>query len=827
MNQHGEVQPLVSIVIPVYNAEKYLGYCLNSIMRQSYTNIEVILINDGSTDGSPEICRRYAAMDPRFSVTDIPNGGVSNARNLGVSKARGEYFLFVDSDDMIHPDTIAWMMEAESRTHTGLIIGNVQMVDFDTGEVLPTLLSSAYTDQHRQYTPEEFRRNRMRLIWHTSLLEGLYGKLYRADTWREHQIRFPADVSLGEDFIGNMQYFAVCNGVYFLDRVVYYYNNVQNSNSLSHKFRPDLFKNKMMLMEKLERHLGGAGQLSPEELACFYNYVASSGLFCVRDILTTRNASRDDKLRILRDIGNSEYFMQALAQAEYIHPKYQQYVRPLLQHHPEKLINLPVKPDAKPAAATQGGQPRGGIFNRALRKSLRLGSRLMGHGRIARRLRVLESSLANVGIRHTMAYYSPQAIRRRRNRADIAEVLSQQLEAFRKEFSGLREEFGGLREDFGGLREEFGCLREEFGRFREASVRDGYDRAKDVMDYVYLSETRQRQVIQRQLASELRQKKKALLLGTAEHRNLGDAAITIAEQAILRRQFPDYYQVELSTYEQSDRYEFIQAIVNEDDIIFIHGGGNLGSIYPVEEALHRRIIADFPENKIVILPQTIHFSDDDNGRRELALSEQVYNAHPDLTIFARGQQSLAFAQAHFPHARSYLMPDAVLALHRDYGFEREGILLCLRDDEEALLTSADRQRIADHVHTLGMSVDTCTNMAEKDIAREARSAAVNAELRCFARKKLVITDRLHGVIFAAITGTPCIGLGIRNAKIEDHVVTFMQGITHLRYLGNDWMDRLPGALSDLLDHPKDDPASVDNLTQQLSTIRKVVMSDED
>ncbi|MGN0764559.1 MAG: glycosyltransferase [Aristaeellaceae bacterium] len=777
MNRHGEAQPLVSIIIPVYNAEKYLGYCLNSIMRQSYTSIEVILINDGSTDGSPEICRRYAAMDPRFSVTDIPNGGVSNARNLGVSKARGEYFLFVDSDDVIHPDTVAWMMEAESRTHTGLIIGNVQMVDFDTGEVLPTLLSSAYTDQHRQYTPEEFRRSRMRLIWHTSLLEGMYGKLYRADTWREHQVRCPADVSLGEDFIANMQYFAVCSGVYFLDRVVYYYNNVQNSNSLSHKFRPDLFRNKMMLMEKLERHLGGAGQLSPEELACFYNYVASSGLFCVQDILTTRNASRDDKLRILRDIGSSEYFMHALAQAEYIHPKYQQYVRPLLQHHPEKLIHLPVKADAKPAAATQGGQLRGGIVNRALRKSLRLGSRLMGHGRIARRLQALDSSLANVGIRHTMAYYSPQAIRRRRNRADIAEVLSQQLTALPR----IEE---ALTAATAAQKQQLEALRGEFGRFREASVRDGYDRAKDVMDYVYLSETRQRQVIHRQLASELRQKKKALLLGTAEHRNLGDAAITMAEQAILRRQFPDYYQVELSTYEQADRYEFIQAIVNEDDIIFISGGGNLGSTYPAEEALHRRIIADFPENKIVILPQTIHFADDDDGRRELALSEQVYNAHPDLTIFARGQQSLAFAQAHFPHARSCLMPDAVFALHRDYGFDREGILLCLRDDEEALLTSADRQRIAEYAQSQGVSVETSTNMAEQDIAREVRCAVVNAELRRFARKKLVITDRLHGMIFAAITGTPVIALHSASAKIAEFYEAFLKGYSWIQYLGS-------------------------------------------
>lgn len=798
MNRSENAQPLVSIIIPVYNAEKYLGYCLNSVMRQSHTRLEAILINDGSTDSSPDICRRYAAMDPRFQVFDIPNGGVSNARNLGISKAQGEYFILLDSDDVIHPDAIAWMLQAEAQAHTGLVIGNVQMVDFDTGEVLPTQLNSNFAGEHRHYTREEFRLNRMRLIWHTSLLEGVYSKMYHTQTWKDNHIQVPAGVSLGEDFIANMQYYAACNGVYFLDRVVYYYNNVENSSSLSHRFRPDLFQNKMMLVEKLEQHLGGSDTLSPEELACFHNYMASSGLFCVRDILTTQSANREDKLQVLRAIGSSEPFMKALAKADYIPPLYERYVPLLLRHKAEALLSLPAKPAA--AKPRQNPQPHAGLANRAMRKCLRMGAGMLGQSVVARKMRTLEKSLADYGIRRTVAYYSPKAVRSRRTRKDVDKVLTRRL-------GSVNHALAYNADLVQRMEETLEAQHAQLEAFRASTVSSVEERARDVKDYVYLSETRQLNALRRQLAGELRQKKKALLLGTAEHQNIGDAAITLAEQTILRRQFPDYFQVEYSTYEQPEQYAFIQSIVNEDDIIFISGGGNLGSSYSAEEALHRRIIADFPENRIVIMPQTIHFADDENGRRELALSRQVYNAHPDLTIFTRGRKSLAFAQEHFPHAHSFLMPDAVLGLRRAYTFQREGVLLCLRDDQETILTDGQRQQIKAYLTRLNLSIDYSNNIAAQDVTREDRTRVVNTELRRFAHKRLVITDRLHGMIFAAITGTPVIGLKSAGSKIEEFYEAFFTEYPSIRYMDTLSMDKLCKAVEELSAQGKGTPVS--------------------
>ena len=104
----------LSIIVPVYNAEEYLDRCLNSIMNQEYSSCEVILVDDGSTDSSPMICDRYSATDPRFRTIHKPNGGVSSARNAGLCLAKGEYIMFLDSDDVLLPAALEDMMESLS-----------------------------------------------------------------------------------------------------------------------------------------------------------------------------------------------------------------------------------------------------------------------------------------------------------------------------------------------------------------------------------------------------------------------------------------------------------------------------------------------------------------------------------------------------------------------------------------------------------------------------------------------------------------------------------------------------------------------------------------
>lgn len=111
-----DVQPLVSIIVPVYNAEQYLRYCIDSILGQSYTNLEVILVDDGASDSSPAICDEYAARDPRVTVIHQENGGIAKAQNTGLDAAHGAYIAFADNDDILDHHNIEYLLHALQST---------------------------------------------------------------------------------------------------------------------------------------------------------------------------------------------------------------------------------------------------------------------------------------------------------------------------------------------------------------------------------------------------------------------------------------------------------------------------------------------------------------------------------------------------------------------------------------------------------------------------------------------------------------------------------------------------------------------------------------
>ena len=129
-----EHNPLISVIVPIYNVEQYLHRCVDSILAQTYRNLEVILVDDGAKDTSGVICDSYAEKDSRVKVIHKENGGLSSARNAGIDIARGEFLAFVDSDDWIEPDTYAHLLERMLRFNVKLACGGRYDVDGGTGE---------------------------------------------------------------------------------------------------------------------------------------------------------------------------------------------------------------------------------------------------------------------------------------------------------------------------------------------------------------------------------------------------------------------------------------------------------------------------------------------------------------------------------------------------------------------------------------------------------------------------------------------------------------------------------------------------------------------
>lgn len=258
-------------------------------------------------------------------------------------------------------------------------------------------------------------------------------------------------------------------------------------------------------------------------------------------------------------------------------------------------------------------------------------------------------------------------------------------------------------------------------------------------------------------------KKEFIIFNTPIHGNIGDHAIIMAEQEFLKNIGIEAFEV--STYGNAKYiFDFLKENVCDKAIISITGGGFIGSQWLEEERLVNKVLDSFKENKIIIFPATFYFKDDENGRKELENSKELIKKVKDISIFAREDKTFEFLKKEYPNAKSFLVPDIVLDLKREFNEKREYVLLCLRSDVEGNLKNDDKQEIEKIiVEEKILKTDTVVNYA---ILEKNRKKELENKLLEFAKAKLVITDRLHGMIFAFITRTPCIVLGNYNYKVK-------------------------------------------------------------
>lgn len=200
-----EHNPLISIIIPVYNNKQYLGSCFNSISSQTYTNFEVIIIDDGSIDGSGEICDKYAEMDSRFKVLHKQNGGVSSARNIGLQQSNGEWVTFCDSDDELFNNSLSTLISCIEQGVDSVCAGYVkmdesQMIIEKTGSFNKTKLNrlQALTDFYEPILGESFNGY-------------IVNRLFKNKIIQEHNLKFREDIFIKEDGLFLVDYLSVCN----------------------------------------------------------------------------------------------------------------------------------------------------------------------------------------------------------------------------------------------------------------------------------------------------------------------------------------------------------------------------------------------------------------------------------------------------------------------------------------------------------------------------------------------------------------------------------------------------------------------------------------
>lgn len=211
----------VTVIIPVYNKEKFLKRCLDSIESQSYPCFEVILVDDGSKDKSGKICDSYREKDSRFRVYHNMNQGPGASRNFGIEQAQNEYITFVDADDRIHPDYLKSLLDASLNGKYDFVVGNYEIVTLDnihypSGIDIPSRIGNIYDDYYDL----------------GSLVFTPWGKLYRTNILKKNHILFPVNMRTAEDQVFNYQYYDYVHQYSYINLPIYLYTR-GDENSLS------------------------------------------------------------------------------------------------------------------------------------------------------------------------------------------------------------------------------------------------------------------------------------------------------------------------------------------------------------------------------------------------------------------------------------------------------------------------------------------------------------------------------------------------------------------------------------------------------------------
>lgn len=286
----------ISIIVPVYNAERTLRRCVQSLTGQTYGNIEILLVNDGSRDGSLALCREFEKEDSRIRVIDKPNGGVSSARNAGLDAARGEFVMFCDSDDWVSPAFCETMLR------------NAAAQDL----TVCSIAGNGPGDEPQTEAPAKLVRSGD-FLKYPAVMSAPWNKLYHTEVINKHGLRFSEQLRLGEDFVFVLEYLGCLKGqVRLLEQKLYYYD-LSTEGSLSKRSVPmeqcDLFYRRITAaMEKL-------GAMDAESIMNRDLHVMSQLENMMIAIAQDSSMTFGQKMQLAKQVGKLESFRNTNSRA--------------------------------------------------------------------------------------------------------------------------------------------------------------------------------------------------------------------------------------------------------------------------------------------------------------------------------------------------------------------------------------------------------------------------------------------------------------------------------------------------------------------------------
>lgn len=285
-----------SVIVPIFNASKTLKRCINSILSQTYQNIELILVNDGSSDDSLKICNDFAKIDKRIKVINKKNSGVSSARNDGMINSTGDYIIFVDSDDYIDENLLTEVLQ----------YNNFDLVIFGYSLIVNNREKKIMPKQMSYNTLNDFSEDFSNLYFQ-NIINSPCNKLYKKNLITNF---FPKDIDMGEDLIFNLNYLTNCNSIKCLDLSLYNYV-ISKTDSLSQKYNINAIDNSILLQKSVLNFCNK--KFNKYSITEINNKYLEDCFSNIQKLIFSRKVGKQECIKAIEYMSNLDITLMALA----------------------------------------------------------------------------------------------------------------------------------------------------------------------------------------------------------------------------------------------------------------------------------------------------------------------------------------------------------------------------------------------------------------------------------------------------------------------------------------------------------------------------------
>ena len=661
------MKALVSVIIPIYNASKYMDECIRSACNQDYENLEIILVDDGSTDDSGEKCNVWAKQDDRIQVVHKRNEGLFSAHNAGLDIAKGTYVYFLDGHESIEKNLVSTTVRFMDAGEDIVFFCHYEISA--NGEKIPV-----YHETGRFNLESEEQRAHFLTDY---ILSGRFGleawnKIYRKDLIQKYNLRFTDN----NTFLAEDLYFCICycthvTKVISIDEYLYNYTLHSDSIIAEQSKQLNIDRTNELSKEILEFLIGfNDCNLIIEHFPIIHFMILDSALTWGRN--NYKISPIEFRKKIYTEVQDVSFLKKWLR--KFLKEKKELYT-----------IYLGSKAAAK-----------------------------ISYGRFL--------------------YDGNYLLLRFRNR-----VINRYWERLNELNSDQKD------------------LKMKIKRFRK-------------------------------------NRKCIYYIGSEEYGNLGDQEIAEAITKFSRCYFPDYSFIEITCKDFSKAKPYLQKYIKNKDVIFLTGGGNFGNTYPLSDNMREDIITGWKNNLKIVFPQTIDFSRNEEGDTWLQKAQRVYSKENNVIIFTREKHSFLLAQKYF-QCSSYLVPDIVLFCNEQQRAKRTGIVVfCFRHDKEKHVDEKTEEHVKKVVAKNDYEIKQIDLQLPYHVMKNQRREEIKKKMDEMRKSSLVITDRLHGMIFAVITGTPCIVFSNYNHKIKG-TYEWISYLPYVKYVENEegaiaWIPKL-------------------------------------